>query len=342
MKLLTRGEKDYTKSNPPDVCTMSKINSTYLGPPAYLFNGHMETIIPSIFRKISNVSYVREKIDTPDGDFLNLDWSKVNSSKLLIVSHGLEGHSERHYVRGMVKLFNSSEIDVLVWNNRSCGGEMNLNPMLYHHGASYDLDTTVCHVLKNHSYEEIYLTGISMGGAQTLKYLGEKGYDLPFEIKRAAVYSTPCNLLSSAATLKHRGNSFYRNRFLGKLKIKIRAKAAQYPNLLDLDLLEKVSDFDTFDTYFTAVLHGFRDAEDFYRSVSADQFMPFIQIPTLVLNALNDPLLGPECYPTELAESMDLLTLEMPDRGGHTGFLVGGQEFTWAEHRIQEFLLNQG
>ncbi|SFT51867.1 hypothetical protein SAMN04489724_1116 [Algoriphagus locisalis] len=320
---------------------MSIIKSTYSGPPAYLFNGHLETIIPSLFRKVSDVHYVREKIDTPDGDFLNLDWAKVGSSRLLIISHGLEGDSERHYVRGMVKLFNYREIDVLVWNNRSCGGEINLKPILYHHGASYDLDCTISHVLKSHSYDEIFLTGISMGGAQTLKYLGEKGSDLPVEIKKAAVYSTPCNLLSSANTLKVRGNAFYKNRFLGKLKLKIRAKAVQFPDLIDLELLEKVTDFDSFDTLFTAKLHGFKDAQDFYKSVSADNWMPFIQIPTLVLNALNDPLLGPECYPIALAEKTELLTLEMPKRGGHTGFVVGGQEFTWAEHRVQEFLLDQ-
>ncbi|WP_425639088.1 YheT family hydrolase [Algoriphagus yeomjeoni] len=319
---------------------MPIIKSTYSGPPAYLFNGHLETIIPSLFRKVKDVHYTREKIDTPDSDFLNLDWAKVGSSKLLIISHGLEGDSERHYARGMVKLFNSKKIDVLVWNNRSCGGEINLGPILYHHGASYDLDATITHVLKNHSYKEIFLTGISMGGAQTLKYLGEKGSDLPFEIKRAAVYSTPCNLLSSANTLKLRRNAFYKNKFLGKLKLKIKAKAAQYPDLIDLELLDKVEDFDAFDTLFTAKLHGFKDAIDFYITVSADNWMPFIQIPTLVLNATNDPLLGPECYPISLAEKLDLLTLEMPKRGGHTGFVLSGQEFTWAEHRVQEFLLN--
>ncbi len=320
---------------------MSIIKSTYKGPPAYLFNGHLETIIPSMFRKVTDVTYSREKIDTPDADFLNLDWAKVGSSKLLIVSHGLEGDSERHYVKGMVKLFNSSEIDVLVWNNRSCGGEINLSPILYHHGASYDLDTTISHVLKSHAYEEIFLTGISMGGAQTLKYLGEKGADLPTEIKRAAVYSTPCNLRSSASTLKLRSNSFYKNRFLGKLKLKIQAKAAQYPDLIDLELLDKVTDFDSFDTFFTAKLHGFKDAQDFYKSVSADNWMSSIPVPTLIINALNDPLLGLECYPVKLAEKMDILTLEMPKRGGHSGFVLSGQEFTWAEYRVQQFLLGK-
>lgn len=320
---------------------MPIISSTYQGPPAYLFNGHLETIIPSLFRKVFGVTYQREKISTPDHDFLNLDWSKVGGDRLLIISHGLEGDSKRHYAMGLVKLFNSKGIDALVWNNRSCGGEINLNPILYHHGASYDLNTTIEHVLKTHEYKEIFLVGISMGGAQALKYLGEKGNDLPKEITRAAVYSTPCNLASSAATLKFRSNAFYRKRFLDKLKKKIEAKAVQFPDLIDLDILNGVNDFDSFDTFFTAKLHGFKDANDFYRAVSADNWMKFIEIPTLILNALNDPLLGPECYPVSLAEKKAEIILEMPKRGGHTGFVLPGEEFTWAENRFAEFLLQE-
>jgi hypothetical protein len=301
----------------------------------------METIIPSLFRRVEGVHYLREKIVTPDHDFLNLDWSKVGGNQLLIISHGLEGDSKRHYAMGLVKLFNLKGIDVLAWNNRSCGGEINLNPILYHHGASYDLNTTVEHVLKTQTYKEIFLAGISMGGAQTLKYLGEKGLDLPKEITRAAVYSAPCNLASSAATLKLSQNTFYRKRFLDKLKKKIEAKGVQFPDLVDLELLKTVKDFDSFDTLFTAKLHGFKDANDFYQGVSADNWMKYIQIPTLIVNALNDPLLGPECYPTILAENKAEIILEMPKRGGHTGFVVAGQEFTWAENRFEEFLLQK-
>ncbi|MBN7816828.1 YheT family hydrolase [Algoriphagus pacificus] len=319
---------------------MPIIPSSYPGPPAYLFNGHLETIIPSLYRKVEGVSYRREKIPTPDGDFLNLDWSEVQSKKLLLISHGLEGDSHRHYAKGLVKLFNQHQIDVLVWNNRTCGGELNELPVLYHHGASYDLDTTIQYVLENYQYEEIYLSGISMGGAQTLKYLGEKGEELPKEIKKAGVYSTPCNLPSSAATLKIKSNVFYKKKFLSKLKKKIAAKASQFPELIDLKLLEEVSDFDSFDTHFTARLHGFRDAADFYQSVSPDNWMHAIAVPTLIINALNDPLLGPECYPINLAKTKENLFLEMPKRGGHTGFTQKGQEFTWAENRLLEFLID--
>jgi hypothetical protein len=319
---------------------MPILPSTYTGPPFYLFNGHLETIIPSLFRKVEGIVYRREQINTPDSDFLNLNWSTVGSDYLLILSHGLEGDSQRHYIMGLVKIFNKKGIDVLVWNNRSCGGEMNLQPILYHHGASYDLDTVIQHVFQANHYQSIFLSGISMGGAQTLKYLGEKGIDLDPRIRRAAVYSTPCNLPSSAATLKEKRNMFYKNRFLGKLKNKIAAKAIQYPELIDLDLLAKVNDFDAFDTHFTARLHGFKDANDFYQSVSADNWMSAIAIPTLIINALNDPMLGKECYPVSLAEKKKEIILEMPQCGGHTGFVKRFDEFTWVEYRILDFILN--
>ena len=318
---------------------MPLLPSSYGGPPLYLFNGHLETIVPSLFRKIEGVHYSRERIPTPDEDFLLIDWAKVGSDRLLIVSHGLEGDSHRHYAKGLAKYFNLQGVDVLAWNNRTCGGEMNLQPILYHHGASYDLDSVVNHAIGQSTYREIYLSGISMGGAQTLKYLGEKGSDLPAVIKKAAVYSTPCNLPSSAATLKMPGNGFYKKRFLGKLKKKMEAKALQFPELIDLDLLRRVQDFDQFDTHFTAKIHGFKDASDFYSSVSPDNWMGDIQIPTLIINAKNDPLLGLECYPYELASRKAEIFLETPLRGGHTGFMLKGEEFTWAETRLFQFLI---
>ena len=197
---------------------MPILSSSYTQAPLFYLNGHFETIIPSIWRKIEGVSYEREKIDTPDGDFLNLDWSRIEGERLLIVSHGLEGDSQRHYARALVKLFNQQGIDVLVWNNRSCGGELNLQPVLYHHGSSQDLDTVVQHVLSSTRYSELFLAGISMGGAQTLNYLGKKGENVPSILKKAAVYSTPVHLPSSAATLRRPINRFYNQKFLGKLK----------------------------------------------------------------------------------------------------------------------------
>ena len=317
---------------------MPILSSSYTQAPLFYLNGHFETIIPSIWRKIEGVSYEREKIDTPDGDFLNLDWSRVEGERLLIVSHGLEGDSQRHYARALVKLFNQQGIDVLVWNNRSCGGELNLQPVLYHHGSSQDLDTVVLHVLSSTRYSELFLAGISMGGAQTLNYLGKKGENVPSILKKAAVYSTPVHLPSSAATLRRPINRFYNQKFLGKLKKKMEAIGKQYPGLIDLERLPDVRDFDEFDTHYTAKLHGFADAADFYEQASPHTHLKGIRVPTLILNAINDPLLGKECYPTEFAQSSTKIFLEMPKRGGHTGFTILDSEFNYAEKRLLEFL----
>jgi uncharacterized protein len=317
---------------------MPILSSSYTKAPLFYLNGHFETIIPSIWRKIEGVSYEREKIDTPDRDFLNLDWSRVGGERLLIVSHGLEGDSQRHYARALVKLFNQQGIDVLVWNNRSCGGELNLQPVLYHHGSSQDLDTVIQHVLSSTRYSELYLAGISMGGAQTLNYLGKKGEDVPSILKKAAVYSTPVHLPSSAATLRRPVNRFYQQKFLGKLKKKMEAKGRQYPGLIDLERLPEVRDFDDFDTHYTAKLHGFANATDFYEQASPHTRLNGIRVPTLILNALNDPLLGQECYPVAFAQGSTEIYLEMPKRGGHTGFSIQGSEFNYAEKRLLEFL----
>ncbi|MBM3426195.1 MAG: alpha/beta fold hydrolase [Bacteroidetes bacterium] len=317
---------------------MPILSSSYTKPPFLYLNGHFETILPSIGRRIEGVCYEREKIDTPDGDFLNLDWSRVAGERLLIVSHGLEGDSQRHYARALVKLFNQQGIDVLVWNNRSCGGDLNLQPVLYHHGSSQDLDTVIQHVLSLARYAELYLAGISMGGAQTLNYLGKKGEDLPHILKKAAVYSTPVHLPSSAATLRRTANRFYQQKFLGKLKKKMEAKGKQYPGLIDLERLPHVRDFDEFDTHYTAKLHGFANAADFYEQASPHTRLKGIRVPTLILNALNDPLLGQECNPVAFAQGSTEIFLEMPKRGGHTGFTIPGSEFNYAEYRLLEFL----
>ena len=319
---------------------MPILSSSYTQVPLFYLNGHFETILPSIWRKIEGVNYEREKIDTPDGDFLNLDWSSVGSERLLVVSHGLEGDSQRHYARALVKLFNQQGIDVLVWNNRSCGGEgeLNLQPVLYHHGSSQDLDSVVQHVLATKRYSELYLAGISMGGAQTLNYLGKKGEDVPSILQKAAVYSTPVHLPSSAATLRRPVNRFYKQKFLGKLKKKMEAKGKQFPGLIDLERLPLVRDFDEFDTHYTAKLHGFVDAADFYEKASPHTHLKGICVPTLILNAANDPLLGKECYPIAFAQGSSDIFLEMPKRGGHTGFTIPNSEFNYAEYRLLEFL----
>jgi predicted alpha/beta-fold hydrolase len=317
---------------------MPLIESNYKRPPFYYINGHLETIIPSMIRKIKEVDYQRERIDTPDEDFLNIDWLRGGHKRILVLSHGLEGGSDRHYAMGMAKLFFSHGWDVAAWNNRSCNGEMNKQRILYHHAASYDLRAVVDHVLSTGDYDEVALVGISMGGGQTVRYLGQEDeFGLPKELKKAVVISAPVSLIESAKTLLKRSNRVYEKRFLRKLKVKVKGKALQYPDI-DISRLDQMSTLKEFDNTYSGPLHGFKDAKEFYAFCDPYPFLKKVTKELLILNALNDPLLEGNCYPYELAKSKSNITLETPKRGGHVGFVQSGKEFTYSEERALDFL----
>jgi hypothetical protein len=311
--------------------------STYKAP-AYLFNGHLQTIIPSAFRKVPGIHYMRERIETADGDFLDLDWSNVGANQLVILSHGLEGSADRHYIKGMVKAFNKKNWDALAWNCRSCSGEMNRMARFYHHGDIHDLEAVVAHAINKNSYTSIVLIGFSMGGCMTLRLVGERGKNLHPAIKKAVAFSVPCDLTSSVVHLSKPQNSFYSRRFLKKLEKKIQAKAQLFPNEVSYTDFKMIKAFKDFDNRYTAPLHGFDDAEDFYKQASVRPYLAGIRIPTLLINALNDPFLTPECFPIPEAEANPYLFLEIPLEGGHVGFSTSDAEECWSEKRAVEFV----
>lgn len=312
--------------------------SDYKGPPFFYLNGHFETVIPSISRKIEGVKYQRERIDTPDDDFLDIDWIRSGNKKLLVISHGLEGNSDRHYVAGLAKLFNQNGWDILAWNNRTCGGEMNRQKILYHHAASYDLRTVIEHANKKFDYKAISLVGISMGGGQTLRYLGERDFPIPANLHKAVAISAPCSLIESAKTLDLAINKVYANKFLTRLRAKIKQKAAQFPEI-DITGIDEIKTLKEFDDRYSGPIHGFKGAKEFYEFCDPFPFIKQIHVPVLLLNALNDPLLQGDCYPYALAEAMPNLFLETPKRGGHVGFIMPRNEFAYSELRALEFLI---
>ena len=316
---------------------MPLLHSPYR-PPLHLFNGHLQTIVPSLFRKVEGVQYKRETIPTSDDDCLDIDWLKNDSKKLIIISHGLEGNTSRHYVKGMAKYFRLRKWDVLAWNCRGCGGSINKTPRLYHHAATEDLHQVVMHALSQDQYETIVLIGFSMGGSMTLKYLGEEKYPASKEIKASVVFSVPCDLKSSSRALDKFSNAFYRNRFLKKLKKKLVLKAEQFPDSFDVSNFDTIKSFTVFDNRYTAPLHGFKDADDFYTQASATRYLPALGIPTLIVNAKNDPILAPECFPYALAERLSKIYFETPRHGGHGGFPLQGKEENWMDVRAFEFL----
>jgi len=312
--------------------------STYTRPPFYLFNGHLETIIPSVFRKIEGITYQRERLELADGDFLDLDWLTQDSKKLIILTHGLEGNSERHYVKGCAKLFYKKGWDVLAWNCRSCSGEMNRNVRMYHHGEIGDIQTTIEHAINKGNYKEIYLIGFSMGGNITLKYLGVHGDTIPGAVKGAVAFSAPCDLTSSAALLDAPQSIFYKQKFYRKLAHKMRLKDQQHPGIIDIKLLEEVKCWRDFDELFSAPLNGFPNAQAFYDQASSKNYLSGIRVPALLVNAQNDPILTKECSPRELAATHPFFYLETPAKGGHVGFAIKGSVYTWMELRALEFI----
>ncbi|MBJ6108375.1 alpha/beta fold hydrolase [Hymenobacter sp. BT523] len=310
-------------------------------PPFYLFNGHLQTIVPSLWRTVPDVAYQRERLELPDGDFLNLDWSRLPEMRLTdglaIVSHGLEGDASRPYVRGMVRALNRAGLDALAWNYRSCGGEMNRLLRSYHLGDTDDLDAVLRHALASGRYRRAYLLGFSAGGNVTLKYLGEDAGRVPAEVQRAAVFSVPTDLRASSIHIGRPQNQVYMRRFLKSLRQKIRDKAALLPGEVDLDGLESLRNFPQFDDKYTAPMHGFDSADAYYQHASSGRYLSGIRVPTLLVNAQNDPFLPASCFPKEVAEQSPYVFLETPPDGGHVGFAESNGEY-YSERRAVEFL----
>ena len=310
------------------------------GSPSNLGNGHLETLIPYLFRPTKTQSYQRERIDTPDEDFLDLDWAKNNHKKLVIISHGLESSSRAKYVQGAADVLQKSGYDVLAWNYRGCSGEINRTLKYYHSGASDDLGLVVDHVLNTQlQYERIYLLGYSLGGNLTLKYLGEQSEQLNSKIKAACVLSTPCYLKTASHQLASGFNKLYTQNFVRSLRQKVIAKKALLEaNGFDISVVNDLPNLPAFDDVFTAPLHGFVDANDYYEQCSSRYFIEQISIPTLIVNAANDPFLSKECYPYEEVAKNPQVRLDVPRYGGHVGFYRFGDGNTmWSESRIRTY-----
>ncbi|MEP4133022.1 MAG: alpha/beta fold hydrolase [Cyclobacteriaceae bacterium] len=310
-------------------------DSSYSKRPFYMLNAHWETIIPSMFYKGPDLPYERQRKELIDGDFLDIDHLKGGNSKCLIITHGLEGDSNRYYVKRTAGYFFDRGWDVIAWNCRSCSGEINRLPRFYHHGETGDLATVIEHSF-DMNYDSVVLMGYSMGGSMSLKYLGERAVDT--RVKGAITFSVPCNLLDSSETLKLRENQVYEKRFVSKLIEKMKVKAETYPGSVNVKGIDELKDFDDFHHSYTAPLHGFESVDQFFAEATCDRYLPHIKVPVFIGNALNDPMLGEECYPAKLAKESEFVYLETPKLGGHVGFSIAGQKYSWMEVRAEQFM----
>lgn len=303
------------------------------------FNAHIQTIYPALMRRVEQLSCRYERINTPEHDFLEMDWYEQQSENLVILCHGLEGNSKRPYMLGMGNLFYINGFDILSWNYRGCGMEMNKTMQFYHSGAIEDLDFIISHALAKNRYHSITLIGFSLGGNLVLKYLGEKGKEIPHQITGAVALSVPLDLESSCYEIMKPHNFLYHYRFLRQLKEKVLKKSQTIPSILDHKPLVKIKTLYEFDNYYTAPIHGFIDAHDYYTKASSLSLLTTISKPTLIINAQNDTFLSDKCYPTEDLKNHSLVHLEIPQQGGHVGFYSDHHRgHYWSEIRTLEFI----
>lgn len=306
-------------------------------PNVWLKNSHLNTLYPFLFRKNNTVYTNRERIETPDNDFFDVDWltQTSGSSRLVLLVHGLEGSSHSQYMLGTSHTVHSHDFDVAALNFRSCSGEMNRQKIMYHSGWTHDLHYFIQHYTAK--YQELYICGFSLGGNVTLKYIGDGQYPLDERIKAVAAVSVPCDLKACSLELLRKRNYIYAQQFLTTLLKKIKYKHIKTPDLIDISFISKIKNLWDFDDYYSGPLHGFNDAEDYYNSCNSLQFLDNIQIPALIINALDDTFLAPAAYPYKIAEKSKFLHLMTPKFGGHVGFVTPGEIPYWSEQKVLNF-----
>lgn len=315
---------------------MPIIDSSDYKPPFLLRNGHLNSMYSPFFRKKIELPFVRERFITSDEDFVDLDHLKAGNRRLAILCHGLEGSRDSQYMMNTSAILSQNNWDVLVFNYRSCSGEMNLKLQMYHSGWTQDLHEIVTD--KENDYDEISLVGYSLGGNVVLKYTTDGTLPLSPKIKSIVAVSTPCDLSASSQKIISRQNIIYDKRFRMTLKEKMKQKHQMYPNEIPINKLENVKTLWDFDEHFTGPLHGFDGAEDYYSKCSSKQFLNNTTLPTLMITAQDDPFLTRESLIFEIAFETNNLYFMAPKFGGHVGFTTFGQNFYWNEQKILQFI----
>ena len=291
--------------------------------PWWLPGGHLQTIWP-VARKGPLPHYRRERWDTPDGDFIELDWLRAGEPRapLVVLFHGLEGSSRSHYARTLMNAVTARGWRGVVVHFRGCAGSPNRFARAYHSGDSDEIDWILrrLHVTANGA--ALFVTGVSLGGNALLKWLGEREHEAASLVTAAASVCAPLDLSISGAALGRGFNLVYARHFLATLKHKALAKCGDHPGRFDAPRIAQARTLETFDDAYTAPAHGFAGVGDYWRRASARPWLSAIRCPTLVLNAANDPFVPADALPDPHALPATV-TFEYPRGGGHVGFLGG-------------------
>ncbi|MEZ4590504.1 MAG: alpha/beta fold hydrolase [Chloroflexota bacterium] len=315
-------------------------------PSKWLPGGHQQTVFGRLARHKSGIIFQRRRLDTPDGDFIDIDFPEVagyllpDDAPLVLLLHGLEGNARRGYACETYRRLAQLGVRSVGINYRSCSGEMNRKARFYHSGATDDVAFVLETLANWFPNSRRGLVGFSLGANLTLKFVGERGEKAREWVETAVAISPPFDMKSSSALLEKGVSRFYVRHFLRSLHEKVRAKADLLASEVDLGKVLAAKTFREFDHYGTAPLGGFLSADDYYEKCSTAQFLPTIQVPTLILRALDDPLFEPDDVPYDTIAANPCLTAGITAHGGHLGFVEGqpGRFNCWAEQEAARFL----
>lgn len=314
------------------------VESTFK-PAWWLRNPHLQTLWANRLRRRPHIELARERLELPDGDFIDLDWTPgSDGSPVVIVLHGLEGCSSSPYAVGILKALYDRGIRGVLMHFRGCSGEPNRLDRSYHSGETEDLQTVVQMLRVRDSHARFGAVGYSLGGNVLLKWLGERGKSAP--LVAAVAISVPFNLSQAAWRLERGFSRLYQGVLLRSLRRSITKKFCSRPAPFNLPDIYSVRSFREFDDKVTAPLHGFADADDYYVRSSCSQYLKDIRIPTLILHALDDVFMTPDAVPSAV-DLPDNVSLELSAHGGHVGFVAGTLPWRaryWLEERIPEYL----
>jgi len=350
----------------------SRFSSAPYRAPAWLPGGHLQTIYASVCAPRPAAHFRRERWETPDGDFIDLDWivkpgadasrldltrpggrgngssgdhwsanptRKAEDAPLVALFHGLEGSSNSHYAVAAMAAVRDAGWRGVVVHFRGCGGEQNRLPRAYHSGDSAEIDWIVRRLRQTATAAQLYAVGVSLGGNALLKWLGESGASAGEVVHRAAAVSAPLDLMAAGDALGRGLNLLYARHFLATLKPKAVGKLSLHPGLFDAARVRAASTLRQFDDLVTAPLHGYRNTDDYWTRASSKGGLKDIRVPTLVMNARNDPFMPCSALPGP-HEVAPAVTLEQPGEGGHVGFVSGPfpGNLEWLPRRLLDFL----
>jgi predicted alpha/beta-fold hydrolase len=324
-------------------------NAPYVAP-YWLRNAHLQTLYAACIARCPRIAWRRERWPTPDGDFVDLDWlgvrqgtaraSSLSPPPLVILFHGLEGGSGSHYARTLMHAINRCGWRGVVVHFRGCSGEPNWLPRAYHSGDSAEIEW-ILQRMRTEQSGPLAACAVSLGGNALLKWLGERGRTATAVLSAACAVSAPVDLTAAGTALEQGFNRLYTWNFLRTLKRKSRDKLRSFPGLLDADALRRARTLRMFDDHVTAPLHGFVDAGDYWSRSSSKPWLKHIAVPTLVLNARDDPFLPASALPGP-ADVSAAVTLEQPAHGGHGAFVSGRfpGSLDWMPARVLAFVQN--